>query len=164
VAQGRAVHATVRPGGHEIDTVLVLYRVEPPELGPRYELRYLNVTEDGPSDLFWFPWRLQVHAEVAEVLDVPPVPVWSPEGDALAWIEWDARDTLLRVLVWHDDGVSSNPSDTVSTYRLTDVAAGTQLTSWEDSEGRTFRAIDPDGEVVEVELRSVGVVSSFRDA
>jgi hypothetical protein len=157
---GVLVHAAVRPGAHDPLTVLALARVEepPPVTGAaeddagreapaaRYELRYL-VVEDEASELFWFPWRLQVDATVAQVLDVPPVPVWAPDGSAIAWVEWSATDgTKLRTVGWIDDGFSQNPSDDAAVYQLAEVPAGVQLDHWEtDPEGNAVMVGAGDG-------------------
>jgi hypothetical protein len=158
---GALVHATVRPGEHDQLTVLALARVEEPwpasddaeitggaveDSSTRYELRYL-VVDDEASELFWFPWRLQVDATVAQVLDVPPVPVWAPDGSAVAWVEWSATDgTKLRTVGWIDDGFSQNPSDDASVYRLAEVPAGVQLDHWEtDAEGNAVMVGAGDG-------------------
>jgi hypothetical protein len=131
---GTPVHATLRPGEHDEDTVLVLTRVAD-ELGERYELRYLVATDDAVSELFWFPWRLQVAAEVPAILDVAPVPVWSPDGSTIAWIEWVDAGTRLRTVGWIDDGEIRNPSDDAAAYALADVPAGVQLEDWQTGAG-----------------------------
>lgn len=133
---GEPVHASVRPGGHERTVVLALARVDDGDV--RYELRYLTITGDlqadlsalETTDLYWFPFRQQVDEQAGSVLDVAPVPVWAPDGSALAWIEWTSEGTRLRTVTWFDDGVSSNPSHETYAYRLVDVPAGTQLEEW----------------------------------
>jgi hypothetical protein len=127
---GEVVHASVRPGDHGTLTVLALTRAEG-DTGPRYELRYLVADEEVASALYWFPWRLQVDDELTTVLDAPPLPVWSPDGTAVAWVEWDATGTRLRTVGWRDEGASSNPSDEASAYQLDGVPPGTQLDAWE---------------------------------
>jgi hypothetical protein len=127
---GEVVHASVRPGDHGTLTVLALTRAES-EAGPRYELRYLVADDDRASDLYWFPWRLQVVDDLTTVLDAPPLPVWSPDGATVAWVEWDEQGTRLRTVGWRDEGTSSNPSDEASAYRLDGVPPGTQLDTWE---------------------------------
>jgi hypothetical protein len=132
---GELVHAVVRPGERRTTTVLGLARVAAGPV-PRYELRYLVVDEEGrATDLYGFPWRLQVDPDLAHVDDVPPLPVWSPDGSSIAWVEWDRRGAVLRTLAWRDDGEVSNPSDDVASYRLEQVPAGTQLAAWEDEDG-----------------------------
>jgi hypothetical protein len=135
---GTPVHATLRPGDHDEDTVVVLTRVDD-EFGDRYELRYLVATDDSVSELFWFPYRLQVAEEVPAILDVAPVPVWSPDGSAIAWIEWVDEGTRLRTVGWIDDGETRNPSDDASAYALDDVPPGVQLETWK---------VDPGGDPV----------------
>lgn len=152
VLEGEAVHAVVRPGRHDLATVLALVRVEGPELAAHYELRYVTVDDEGSAALSWFPWRLQVHAELVEVLDVAPVPVWSPDGGALAWIDWDRDDTILRIVRWHDGLRVSEPSELVASYRLRDVVPGTQLDAWHEGDPTVFTATGPDGERLEIEL------------
>jgi hypothetical protein len=127
---GELVHAALRPGDRGSVTVLALTRTPPGE-GGRYELRYLVTDEQRTTDLYWFPWRLQVEEDLTQILDAPPLPVWSPDGASVAWVEWDAEGTLLRTVGWWDDGENSNPSDDASTYRLEGVPAGTQLDAWE---------------------------------
>jgi hypothetical protein len=134
---GEVVHTAVRPGDHDALTVLVLTRVEEEARDPRYELRYVVETDEGPTALYWFPWYLQVEEHLAEVLDVPPLPVWAPDGSALAWLEWTAEGTQLRAIGWVDDGVSRNPSADAAAYRLEDVPAGVQLDGWEPGAGST---------------------------
>jgi hypothetical protein len=130
---GAPVHATLRPSSTDRHTVLLLTRVAD---GPaRYELRYATVdlAADGSvktTDLYWFPWRSQIDEYSAAVLDVPPIPVWAPDGSAVAWIEWTDTGTRLRTVGWFEDGVSDNPSDLVTTYRLDEIPAGTQLERW----------------------------------
>ncbi|MFA9444992.1 hypothetical protein [Egicoccus sp. AB-alg6-2] len=133
-ADGELVHAAVRPGDHDRQTVLALARAAG-DGRSRYELRYLTVDGDTVTDLYWFPWRLQVADDLADTLDLPPLPVWSPDGDALAWLEWDGSGTRLRTVGWHDEDVTSNPSDDVASYRVDEVPAGTQLQAWETGDG-----------------------------
>lgn len=128
---GEFVHAAVRPGEHELSTAIALVRVDDADLGVTYQLRYLVVDADGGAELYWFPWRLQVHAELAAVADVAPTPVWSPTGDALAWVEWSPAGTTLRVVGWVDGDGTSDPSDEVASVPLDEVPAGTQLERWE---------------------------------
>jgi hypothetical protein len=134
---GEVVHTAVRPGDHDALTVLVLTRVEDEVTGPRYELRYVVETDDGATALYWFPWYLQVEEQLTAVLDVPPLPVWAPDGSALAWVEWADDGTQLRAVGWVDDGVSRNPSAEAAAYRLDDVPAGVQLDGWEPGAGST---------------------------
>lgn len=129
-AEGTLVHAALRPGVHDEDTVVALTRVAEGR-SERYELRYLVATDDDVTDLFWFPSRLQVAEELPAILDVPPLPVWSPDGHAVAWIEWVDQGTRLRTVGWIDDGETRNPSDDASAYALADVPAGVQLEDWQ---------------------------------
>jgi hypothetical protein len=126
------LHAEVRPGDAEPLTVLALTRAE-----DRYELRYLTVLDGEASDLFWFPSRLQVSPDTVEIVDVPTLPVWAPDGSGLAWLEWDAAGTRLRTVGWFDHDLGTNPSDEAATYALTDLPVGTQLDRWEQAEDGT---------------------------
>lgn len=146
---GEVVAVAPRPGERAPSVVLVLTRLEGDEtVGPRYELRYLVVDEDGPSELFWFPWRLQVDETLATVLDVPPLPVWAPDGSAVAWIEWVEEGTRLRTVGWLDDEDTSNPTDEAAAYVLEDVPSGVQLEAWETgTDGRAVLTGRVDGEV-----------------
>lgn len=121
--------ATVRPEVAEPVTVLVLVRG-----ASGYELRYVNVSDGQATDLYGFPWRLQITDAVVPVLDVPPLPVWAPDGSAIAWLEWDADGTILRTVGWVDHELGANPSDDQAAFRLDEVPAGTQLEAWEQDE------------------------------
>lgn len=138
---GRFEHAVLRPGDHDEETVLALTRA-----ADRYELRYLVIDERGPSDLYWFPWRLQVDQDTVEHSEVPPVPVWAPDGSALAWLEWDDEGTRLRTVAWMDEDGANNPSDDTASYRLEEVPVGAQLRRWERRNGSSVLVAD-DGEV-----------------
>lgn len=144
--EGSFEHVTVRPGDHEVDTVLALTRS-----GDRYELRYLVIDDDGPGDLYGFPWRLQIDEDVSDHAPAPPLPVWAPDGSAVAWLEWDASGTRLRTVGWLDHGHATNPSDETGTYRLAQVPVGTQLRRWETGgrapTDRPSLLVGDDGEV-----------------
>lgn len=138
---GEVVHTAVRPGDADPLTVLVLVRCDDDD-GPRYELRYaVDVGEQRLKDV---PQHLQVDAGTATVLDVPPLPVWAPDGSAVAWVEWNPLGTRLRALGWevHDD--RTGPASDGVAYRLADVPPGVQLDGWETGEA---------GEVVLTGLR-----------
>lgn len=141
-------HAALRPGEHPTDTVLVLTRTE-----ERYELRYLVVGDDEVSDLYWFPWRLQVDENLSTRGEVAPRPVWSPDGGTVAWLESGEQGTRLRTVDWMPDEEANNPSDEARAYRLAGIPEGTQLERWEgDAEAPTLVATD--GEVSwHIELR-----------
>ncbi|WP_157041760.1 hypothetical protein [Nitriliruptor alkaliphilus] len=132
--EAELLQAEVRPGREPDDpvTVLALTRVE-----ERYELRYVTVADGDPTDLYWFPSRLQVSPDLAQVADVPPLPVWAPDGSGLAWLEWDHDGTRLRTVGWFDHDHGTNPSDDQATYAVPDLPLGTQLASWEFDEDGT---------------------------
>lgn len=132
VADAELLHAAVRPGTPEPVTVLALTRQD-----DRYELRYLTVVDGTPTDLYWFPSRLQVAPESAQVTDVPTLPVWAPDGSGVAWLEWDEDGTRLRTVGWLDHDEGTNPSDDQATYAVAALPLGTQLGSWELDEDGT---------------------------
>jgi hypothetical protein len=125
---GLLVDAQLRPGDRPGDglTVLALGRT-----ADSYELRYVNVVDGAATDLYWFPFRLQVDPGTAAITDVPTLPVWAPDGSAVAWLEWTADGTRLRTVGWLDHDAGTNPSDDQATYALTEVPVGTQLAAWE---------------------------------
>lgn len=126
VTDAELLHAEVRPGASAATTVLALTRTH-----DRYELRYLSVAEGEVSDLYWFPSRLQVDPGSARIVDVPPLPVWAPDGSGVAWLEWDAEGTRLRTVGWFDHDLGDNPSDDQAAYVLDELPLGTQLATWE---------------------------------
>jgi hypothetical protein len=139
---GQIEHVALRPGEHESVTLVALTSSD-----DRYELRYLVVDADeGPGELYSFPWRMQVDKDLASYADTAPRPVWAPDGSAVAWLEWDEDGTRLRTVGWIDHDRASNPSDELGAYKVHEVPAGAQLERWEDSQdGSTFVAYD--GEV-----------------
>jgi hypothetical protein len=131
VTDAELLHAEVRPSDGAATTVLALTRAV-----DRYELRYLSVTGDEASDLYWFPSRLQVDPDSARIADVPPLPVWAPDGSGVAWLEWDGDGTRLRTVGWYDHAAGDNPSDDQAAYAVDEVPLGTQLATWEvDADG-----------------------------
>jgi hypothetical protein len=158
---GELVHAIVRPGERDGDAVTVLALVR---TDGRYELRYVTRTPDATTELYGFPNRLQVDPDTARILDVPTLPVWAPDGSALAWLEWGTDGTRLRTVGWFDHDAGTNPSDDQATYRLDDIPAGSQLEAWEvdedgtevllvrTAEGERWRLlVEPDGSAVTAE-------------
>ncbi len=147
--------ASVRPGGDDPATVLAVTRTT-----DAYELRYAYVEDGRTTDLYGFPYRLQVEL-VRDVADVPPTPVWSPDGSAIAWLEWDEDGTRLRTVGWlvHDAG--SNPSDDQARYRLDGVPVGIQLEAWEvESDGSsTLTSTVVDGERWRIRLGTEGPIA-----
>jgi hypothetical protein len=140
---GEVVHTAVRPGPSDPLTVLVLLRCADPDQGTRYELRYAVEHRDG--GLEQLPEHLQVDGGIATVLDVPPLPVWSPDGSALAWVEWNPLGTQLRAVGW--DVERTGPASEAVAYRLDEVPPGVQLDGWEDdSDGVAVLTGRRDGE------------------
>jgi hypothetical protein len=131
-ADGEVVHTAVRPSRTDPLTVLVLVRRDDPGAGIRYELRY--AVDAGEERLRDLPDHLQVDAATAAVLDVPPLPVWAPDGSAVAWVEWNPLGTQLRALGWEVDDRWTRPASDAVAYRLDEVPPGVQLDGWEDGE------------------------------
>jgi hypothetical protein len=159
-AAGEVVHTAVRPGRTDPLTVLVLVRRDDPVLGICYELRYaVDVGQERLEDL---PRHLQVDTGTATVLDVPPVPVWAPDGSALAWVDWNPLGTQLRALGWEDEDGRTGPADEAVAYRLAEVPPGVQLDGWEgEADGDLVLTGQRDGErwriAVEHEPRRVAL-------
>lgn len=151
------LHAAVRPDHVDPVTVLVLTRDD-----DGYALRYLDVVDGEASELFGFPFRLQVDPDAARVADVPPVPVWSPDGDRVAWLEWNGQGTRLRTLGWLTYEVRSNPADDRADWDLVDVPVGTQLEGWEiESDGTPVLVSRADaGEQWRIRLEDGGPIAA----
>lgn len=153
---GELLHAEVRPGAHGDGavTVLVLARIE-----GRYELRYVTHGPSGTTDLYGFPSRLQVDPDAATIVEVPTLPVWAPDGSAIAWLEWDGDGTVLRTVGWLDHDAGTNPADDQAAYRVGELAPGSQLESWTVADDGTpaLVARDPDGERWQVRIEDQGV-------
>jgi hypothetical protein len=129
---GEVVHTSVRPSRTDPLTVLVLVRRDDPESGTRYELRY--AVDTGEERLEDLPEHLQGDAGTAAVLDVPPLPVWAPDGSAVAWVEWNPLGTQLRALGWDVEDDRTRPASEAVAYRLDEVPPGVQLDGWEDGD------------------------------
>lgn len=158
VEDAHIVHVAVRPVDDGPLTVLVLTRDD-----ERFELRYLDVADGEPSDLFGFPFRLQVDPASASIADVPPIPVWSPDGDRVAWLEWTPQGTRLRTLGWLTYDVRSNPSDERADWELVDVPVGTQLDGWEVDEDGTSVLVSrvAEGERWRIRLEDDGPIAAI---
>jgi hypothetical protein len=129
---GEVVHTAVRPSRTDPLTVLVLVRCHDQQAGIRYELRY--AVDAGEERLEVLPDHLQMDRGIAAVLDVPPLPVWAPDGSAVAWVEWNPLGTQLRALGWDVEGDRSRPAREAVAYRLDEVPPGVQLDGWEDGD------------------------------
>jgi hypothetical protein len=151
--EGELVHAEVRPGTRPDGavTVLALARTD-----GRYELRYVTRAGGAVTDLYWFPSRLQIDPGTAGVLDVPTVPVWAPDGSAVAWLEWTAAGTRLRTVGWLDHDAGTNPSDDQATYRVDELPVGSQLTAWEVAPSGTPVLVARDGDGATWRIRIEG--------
>lgn len=156
VEDAELVHASVRPGDDEPTTVLVLLQRE-----GRYELRYLDVVDGEATDLYGLPFRLQVTDDV--LADTPPIPVWSPDGDRVAWIEATSHGTRLRTLGWLTYERGTNPSEDRGDWDLAAVPTGTQLQGWRtEPDGTPLLLARPaDGERWQIRLEDDGPIEAL---
>jgi hypothetical protein len=115
----------VRPGDHAQLTVVVLTSAE-----GMYDLRWLDVEGTSASELQVFDAPYRPLQDLTAAADVAPLPLWAPDGSALAWLEWNADgDVQLRTVGW-DGGPGTGETETDNAAFGLDLPAGVQLRSW----------------------------------
>lgn len=136
--------ATIRPGSTRDEiTIVAVSQAE-----GMYDLRWLTVT-DGEEDtaVQAFPTEYQPDTEMVAAADVPPIPVFSPDGRSLAWLDWNADgEVALRTVGWDAGPGTGADEDDNATFRLEQLPAGAQLQRWEPAEGDTSTLHAADGE------------------
>lgn len=127
--ESRIETVAVRPGStEETFTVVFLSQGE-----GMWFLRYLSFTEGVGDGVEQFPTHLDVSSDASRA-DGPvvPAPVWSPEGDYLAWVEQGADDdrARLRIIGWADGpGTGETASDNTS-FEVTELGPGARTQDW----------------------------------
>ncbi|MCC5950114.1 MAG: hypothetical protein JJT89_16815 [Nitriliruptoraceae bacterium] len=138
------VAVQARPGDDPARRTLAFVARVDDGFGARDEVGYqhLDVVEGrlAPGPAFRLPARLQLSPEARAIDATVPEVRWSPDGDALAWIEWDAQGTWLVTLGWVDDADRRNPSEDRRRSRLLEVPPGTVLDAWTRDDGEVFLA------------------------
>lgn len=136
-------HATIWPGSTRDDlTIVALTTGE-----GMYDLRWLSFTDGEESEVRYFPTEYQPNTELAAAADVAPIPVFSPDGRTLAWLEWDAEGAVqLRTVGWDDGPGTGRTADDNAAFGL-ELPAGVQLQSWEAGSGSEshLRAVNDEG-------------------
>lgn len=146
-------HATIWPGSTRDDlTIVAVSQAE-----GMYDLRWLTVT-DGAEDtpVQAFPTHLQPDTEMVAAADVAPNPVFSPDGDSLAWLDWNAEGAVsLRTVGWDEGPGTGRTEDDNASFALDELPAGVQLQSWEAVEGDTseLHVTDQEGESWTITIR-----------
>lgn len=126
-------YATIRPGSTRDDmTILALTQAE-----GMYDLRWLTYRAGEASEVQALPLQYQPNTELAAAVDAAPIPVWSPEGRSVAYLDWNAEgDVQLRTFGWSDGPGTGDTADDNAAFGL-DLPAGVQLQRWEAGSGDT---------------------------
>ncbi len=138
-------HATIWPGSTRDEiTIVAVSQAE-----GMYDLRWLTVT-DGEEDttVQAFPTHHQPDTEMVGAADVVPIPVFSPDGHSLAWLDWNADgDVVLRTVGWDGGPGTGRSEDDNATFALDELPASVQLQRWEAAAGDTseVHAVDQEG-------------------
>lgn len=127
----------VRPGSTEHTfTVVFLSQGE-----GMWFLRYLSFTDGLGDGVEQFPTHLDVSPDASRA-DGPviPAPVWSPDGDYLAWVEQGSGDegARLRIIGWDDGpGTGDTGSDNTS-FDTGQLGPGSRAQDWVAVEGDPY--------------------------
>lgn len=138
-------HATIWPGSTRDEITVVAVS----EAEGMYDLRWLTVRdgeEDTPVEAF--PMRYQPDTETVGATEVAVIPMFSPDGQSLAWLDWNADgDVSLRTVGWDQGPGTGRTEDDNATFALEELPAGVRLQSWEALDGATseLHAVDEEG-------------------
>lgn len=124
-------YATIHPASTRDDiTIVALTQAE-----GMYDLRWLTWSDGEASEVRAFPTQYQPDTGLAAAADVAPIPVFSPDGRSLAWLEWNADgDVQLRTVGWSDGPGTGRTEDDNAAFGV-DLPVGVQLQSWEAGSG-----------------------------
>ena len=125
-------YATIWPGSSRDDLTIVAVTMAE----GMYDLRWLTFTDGQESEVQAFPVQYQPNTEMAAAADVAPIPVFSPDGRTLAWLDWNAEgEVQLRTVGWSDGPGTGRTADDNAAFGLSELPAGVQLQSWEAGSG-----------------------------
>ena len=137
-------YATIWPGSTRDDlTIVALTQAE-----GMYDLRWLTFTDGQESEVQAFPTHYQPDTELAAAADVAPIPVFSPDGRSLAWLEWNAEgEVTLRTVGWSDGPGTGRTEDDNAAFGMEELPAGVQLQTWEAGSGEEsyLHAVNDEG-------------------
>lgn len=158
-------HATIWPGSTRDDlTIVALTAGE-----GMYDLRWLTFTDGEESEVQYFPTQYQPNTELAAAADVAPIPVFSPDGRSLAWLEWNADgDVQLRTVGWSDGPGTGRTADDNAAFGIDELEPGVQLQSWEAGSGDEsyLHAVNDEGTTwtITIERQGDGALALGPDA
>jgi hypothetical protein len=133
---------TPRPGDHADLTVLALTQAE-----GFYDLRWLVVEGTEATRLQALPIQYQPLTGLASYNDTAPLPMWAPDGSAIAYLEWNEEGSVqLHTIGWADGPGTGDTATDNAAFGL-DLPAPVQLQSWtaESDSHSVLRAVADDG-------------------
>lgn len=158
-------YATIWPGSTRDDLTIVAVTMAE----GMYDLRWLTFTDGEESEVRNFPTQYQPDTELAAAADVAPIPVFSPDGRSLAWLDWNAEgEVTLRTVGWSDGPGTGRTADDNAAFAMDGLPAGVQLQSWEAGSGDEsyLHAVNDEGTTgtITIERQADGALAIGPDA
>lgn len=158
-------YATIWPGSTRDDLTIVAVTMAE----GMYDLRWLTFTDGEESEVEAFPTQYQPDTEMAAAADVAPIPVFSPDGRSLAWLDWNAEgEVTLRTVGWSEGPGTGRTADDNAAFAMEELPAGVQLQNWEAGTGDEsyLHAVNDEGTTwtITVERQGDGALAIGPDA
>ena len=159
-------HATIWPGSTRDEiTIVAVSQAE-----GMYDLRWLTLTDgDEGAPVQAFPTHHQPDTEMVGAADVVPIPVFSPDGRSVAWLEWNTDGQVsLRTVGWDGGPGTGRTADDNATFALDELPAGVQLQRWVAATGDSsqLHVVDQEGTTwtITVQRQADGALALAPDA